>query len=71
MASNPHRDLRELLFADLSPSHAGQAMISVLTPDGIQIGAGSADALASDPSAGPVITAATELMAHLIGRSSR
>ncbi len=48
---------------------SGQAMISVLTPGGIHFGVGPADALANDPWAGPVITAATELMAHLIERS--
>jgi hypothetical protein len=46
-------------------------MISVLTPGGIHVGSGPAEALASDPWAGPVITAATELMAHLIERSGR
>jgi hypothetical protein len=47
------------------------AMISVLTPGGIHVGAGTARNLAADPWAGPVIEAAGELMALLVERASR
>ena len=48
------------------PLTPGQARISLLTPSGLHFGQGPFDALARDPKAAPVITAATSLMQSLI-----
>jgi hypothetical protein len=50
------------------PGHGG-AMISVLTPGGIHVGAGSVYALSNDSRGGPVINAAAALLAELVARS--
>jgi len=52
------------------PGHGG-AMVSVLTPGGIHVGAGSVYALSNDSRGGPVIAAASELLAVLVGRATR
>ncbi len=52
------------------PGHGG-AMISILTPGGIHVGAGSVYALSNDSRGGPVINAASALLAELVGRASR
>jgi len=51
------------------PGHGG-AMISVLTPGGIHVGAGSVYALTKDSRGGPVIEAASALLALLVARAS-
>lgn len=50
------------------PGHGG-AMISVLTPGGIHVGAGSIHALSKDSRGGPVINAGAALLAELVGRA--
>jgi hypothetical protein len=52
------------------PGHGG-AMISILTPGGIHVGAGSTYALSNDSRGGPVINAASALLAELVDRASR
>lgn len=51
-----------------APGHGG-AMITVLTPGGIHVGAGSVHALANDSRGGPVIAAAAALLAELVRRA--
>lgn len=51
------------------PGHGG-AMISVLTPGGIHVGAGSVYALSRDSRGGPVIEAASSLLALLVERAT-
>lgn len=50
------------------PGHGG-AMISILTPGGIHVGAGSVYALSNDSRGGPVINAAAALLAELVTRA--
>lgn len=50
------------------PGHGG-AMISVLTPGGIHVGAGSVYALSNDSRGGPVIAAAADLLRVLVERA--
>jgi hypothetical protein len=50
------------------PGHGG-AMISVLTPGGIHVGAGSVYALSNDSRGGPVIHAAAALLGELVTRA--
>ena len=52
------------------PGHGG-AMISVLTPGGIHVGAGSVYALSNDSRGGPVIAAAADLLRVLVERATR
>lgn len=51
-----------------APGHGG-AMISVITPGGIHVGAGSVYHLSNDSHGGPVISAAGNLLALLVERS--
>lgn len=51
-----------------APGHGG-AMISILTPGGIHVGAGSTYALSNDSRGGPVINAAAALLAELVSRA--
>ena len=51
------------------PGHGG-AMISVLTPGGIHVGAGSVHALSKDSRGGAVIAAASALLALLVERAT-
>jgi len=52
------------------PGHGG-AMITVLTPGGLHVGAGSVYALSNDSRGGPVIAAGSELLALLVERATR
>ncbi len=52
------------------PPGIGGAMISVLTPGGIHVGAGSIHALSSDSRGGPLIAAASALLARLVERAA-
>jgi len=52
------------------PGHGG-AMITVLTPGGLHIGAGSVYALSKDSRGGPVINAAAALLTELVTRASQ
>lgn len=53
------------------PPPPGQTMISVLTRGGIYIGAGPIDAISSDPRGGPVLAAASALLALLVQRAQQ
>lgn len=54
-----------------APPGVGGAMISVLTPAGLHVGAGSIHALSRDSVGGPVISTAAELLALLVQRASQ
>ncbi len=53
------------------PPAPGATMISVLTRGGIYLGTGPIDAITADPRGGPVISAASELLALLVQRSQQ
>lgn len=53
------------------PPAPGNTMISVLTRGGIYLGAGPIDAITADPRGGPVIAAASELLALLVQRAQQ
>jgi hypothetical protein len=53
------------------PPAPGSTMISVLTRGGIYLGAGPIDAITADPRGGPVIAAASELLALLVQRAQQ
>jgi hypothetical protein len=53
------------------PPAPGSAMISVLTRGGIYLGTGPIEAITADPRGGPVIAAASELLALLVQRAQQ
>jgi hypothetical protein len=53
------------------PPHTGHLVLSVLTRGGTYVAAGPAGPIAADPRGGPVLSAATALMGHLVERSLR
>ena len=54
-----------------APPGEGGAMISVLTPGGLHVGAGSIHALSRDSRGGPVIDAGAALMGLLVDRATQ
>lgn len=53
------------------PPAPGSTMISVLTRAGIYLGAGPIEAITADPRGGPVLAAASELLALLVQRAQQ
>ena len=49
----------------------GRIRINMLTPSGLHFGEGPFESLASDPLAGPIVTAATALMQAIIARAQK